>query len=322
MQEKQFMQRTLVLAIGGNALTMPGQAGTMDELEANALSMAGSVKDLLCDGWRVVIVHGNGPQVGNLAYQQEESAGVMPTLPLFVLDSMTQGEIGSLLGLAVRNLMGERVDPVAVVTHVLVDPADPAFENPTKPIGPFYEPDRAEALAAERGWALIDDSGRGLRRAVASPHPRGIVELAAIRTLIDRGSLVIACGGGGVPVAVVDGHLRGVDAVIDKDLAAQQLAIDLGAEVLAMVTGVSHVFVDWGTPQARNVDEMTVAEAAALAADGQFPPGSMGPKVSAGLYFLARGGKLAVITSPDHIREAVLGNHGTRIVPGQSAAVA
>jgi carbamate kinase len=316
------MKRTLVLAIGGNALTLPGQTGTVEELETNALSMAGSVKDLLTTGWRVVIVHGNGPQVGNLAYQQEESAAFLPSLPLFLLDSMTQGEIGSLLGLAVRNVMGASIDPVAVVTHVLVDPSDPAFANPTKPIGPFFEPGRAEELAAARGWVLIDDAGRGLRRAVPSPHPRGIVELAAIRALVDRGSLVIACGGGGVPVASVDGRLRGVEAVIDKDLAAQQLAIDLGADVLAMVTGVSHVFLDWGTPQARSVDEMTAAEAAALAAEGQFPMGSMGPKVSAGLHFLARGGKLAVITSPEYVREAVLGNHGTRMVPGRSAAVA
>ena len=316
------MKGTLVLAIGGNALTRPGQPGTLEELEANALSMAGSVKDLLTNGWRVVIVHGNGPQVGNLAYQHEESAGSLPSLPLFLLDSMTQGEIGSLLGLAIRNVMGATVDPVAVVTHVLVDPSDPAFDAPTKPIGPFFEPGRAEELAAARGWVLMEDAGRGLRRAVPSPQPQGIVEFAAIRALVDRGSLVIACGGGGVPVTSVNGQLRGVDAVIDKDLAAQHLAIALGADVLAMVTGVSHVVLDWGTPQARDIDEMTAAEATVLAARGQFPAGSMGPKVAAGLHFLAGGGKLAVITSPDHVQEAVLGNHGTRMVPGRSVAVA
>ena len=316
------MKRTLVLALGGNALIRHGQAGSLDDLQENALGMAGSVRDLVESGWSVVIVHGNGPQVGNLAYQQEESATTLPPLPLFLLDAMTQGEIGSLLDLAVRRVMGGRVDPVAVVTHVLVDPADPAFDNPTKPIGPFFDQERAQTLAKTRGWSLVDDAGRGVRRVVPSPQPRGIVELEAIRALVEHGSLVIACGGGGIPVATTDGLLSGVEAVIDKDRAAEQLASDLGADVLAMVTEVSHVALDWGTPRARNIDEITEADAAALAAQGQFPPGSMGPKIEAGLRFLRRGGKLVVITSPDHVLEAVEGSHGTRIVPGRRAAVA
>jgi carbamate kinase len=316
------MKQTMVLALGGNALTLPGQAGRYDELEANAFNMASSVKDLLAAGWRVVIVHGNGPQVGNLLLQQEASAHKLPALPLFLLDAMTQGEIGSLLELALRNALQPSADPVALVTHVLVDPQDPAFDHPTKPIGPFFESRQAARLAAARGCSLIDDAGRGVRRAVPSPEPKGIVELATIRDLVERGRLVIACGGGGVPVAPVEGRLCGIEAVIDKDLAAQRLATDLGVEVLVMVTDVSHVSVDYGTPQAREIDEMSAADAKAFAAEGQFPAGSMGPKVSAGLRFLDSDGRLAVITSPEHVLDAVLGKHGTRMVRKRKVAVA
>jgi carbamate kinase len=317
------MKKTVVLALGGNALTLPGQAGTAEELQANAIAMAVSVRDLLEGGYGIVIVHGNGPQVGNLSYQQEEGAAKVPALPLFMLGSMTQGQIGSLLALAIHNVLGSRVNPVAVVTHVLVDPQDPAFDHPTKPIGPFLDPQGVQQLVAARGWSVVDDAGRGLRRAVPSPEPRGIVELGAIRELVGRGCLVIASGGGGVPVAEADDRLSGVNAVIDKDLAAQRLASDLRADALAMVTGVSHVSLNWGRPNARAIDEMSLAEAQTLADEGHFPAGSMGPKVSAALRFIRGGGKVAVITSPEHVRDAVAGKHGTRIVPAaKGAAVA
>jgi carbamate kinase len=307
------MKKTVVLALGGNALTLPGQAGTYEELQANAMAMAGAVRDLLEAGYGLVIVHGNGPQIGNLAYQQEEGAAKVPPLPLCTLDAMTQGQIGSLLVLAIRNVLGTSVDPVAIVTHVLVDPQDAAFASPSKPIGPFLEP-RARRLAAARGWSVMDDAGRGVRRSVASPEPRGILELGAIRELVARGCLVIACGGGGVPVADRDGRYAGVDAVIDKDLAAQRLASDVGAHALAMVTGVSHVSAHWGTARARAIEEMSLSEAQTLADEGHFPAGSMGPKVAAALRFVRNGGNLAVITSPEHARDALMGKHGTRIV--------
>jgi len=313
---------TVVIALGGNALIRPGQTGRLEELTANALAMAESVRDLVESDWRVVLVHGNGPQVGNLSYQQEDSAASLPPLPLFLLDAMTQGEIGSLLSLALRSVLKGRRDVVTVLTHVVVDPGDDAFRHPTKPIGPFFEAARAEELASARGWTLVNDAGRGIRRVVASPQPQRIVEIAPIRALVDQGCLVISCGGGGIPVATTGDSLVGVDAVIDKDLAAERLATDLHADALAMVTEVSHVALDWGTPRARNIEEMSASEATAFARQGQFPPGSMGPKVTAGLRFLRRGGGLVVITSPDHLREAIEGRHGTRMVRDRSVAVA
>ena len=307
------MSATTVLAFGGNALVPEGEAGTYDQQQSRAAPMARVVADLVRGGYRVAVAHGNGPHVGGLAVQQEEGADLVPAQPLVVLDAMTQGQIGHVLVLSLRRV---GLDAVAVLTHVLVDAHGPAFDHPTKPIGPFFDEPEAKRLAAERGWSVAEDSGRGYRRVVPSPLPLEILEAATIRMLVDAGHVVIAAGGGGIPVARQDdGGLRGVDAVVDKDLAAERLATLLGANALALVTQVSEVALDFGTPDERAVREMTVAEARKHLDDGQFPPGSMGPKVTAAIKFLQHGGKVAVITSPEHVGEALRGEHGTRIVP-------
>jgi carbamate kinase len=317
------MKQTVVLALGGNALIRAGQAGTHDDQQANALGMARAICGLLDDGCGVVVVHGNGPQVGALALQQEEGAGLVPPQPLFSLGAMTQGQLGSLLGLSLRNACaGRDVRVASLVTHVLVDPADAAFAHPTKPIGPFFPPRRAKALAAGRGWTVGEDAGRGHRRLVASPEPQAILEADAIRTLADAGFVVVAAGGGGIPVRREHGRLTGVEAVVDKDLAAQRLASATGADSLVLVTDVDHVALDFGRTGERIVQTMTADEADGHLRDGQFAPGSMGPKITAAVRFLRAGGRVAVVTSAPHVLAALRGGHGTRIVSSRAAAEA
>ncbi len=316
------MKQTVVMALGGNALTRADQAGTFEEQRANAASMARAIRGVLAASRGVVLVHGNGPQVGALSLQQEEGAALTPPQPLFALGAMTQGHIGSLLTLALHDACSPRAPRIAaVVTHVLVDRADPAFEHPTKPIGPFFERGRALALASSRGWTVREDAGRGYRRVVASPEPLGILEADAIRTLVDAGFVVVAAGGGGIPVCQDADHgpPAGVEAVIDKDLAAARLATSLKADTLVVVTGVDHVALDFGTSREQQVEAMTMDEAEGHLRDGQFAPGSMGPKVTAAVRFLRAGGKLAVVTSPQHVRRALEGRHGTRILPARAA---
>jgi carbamate kinase len=315
--------KTVVVALGGNALTREGQAGTHEELEANANTMARSVVSLLRTGWRVVLVHGNGPQVGNLAIQQEEGAALVPAQPLFSLGAMTEGQLGSLICLALRRV-GETTwmrGAVALVTHVAVNPDDPAFDNPTKPIGPFLTEEQARAMGAERGWTVKEDAGRGYRRVVPSPQPVAILETDAIRALLEQGQVVVAAGGGGVPVVRYPTGYGGIDAVIDKDYAAQQLATALAAEALVLVTGVESVLLHYGTPAQRAIHEMAVSEAEQFLESGEFPEGSMGPKVRAAIRFLRRGGEQAVITTPELVYASLQGTvsdlegvTGTRIV--------
>ena len=317
------MAKTAVVALGGNALTREGQAGTSEELEANATTMAKSVCSLLRTGWRVVLVHGNGPQVGNLAIQQEEGTRLVPAQPLYSLGAMTEGQLGSLICLALRRV-GDAAwmrGAVALVTHVSVSPDDPAFDDPTKPIGPFLTPDEAESMGPSRGWVVKPDAGRGYRRVVPSPQPVTILETAAIRALLDQGQVVVAAGGGGVPVVRSESGWRGIDAVIDKDYAAQQLATSLAAEALVLVTGVEAVLLHYGTPSQVPIHEMTVTDAEGYLEQGEFPEGSMGPKVRAATRFLRRGGEVAVITSPNLVYASLEGTvsqlegvTGTRIV--------
>ncbi|MDT7707138.1 MAG: carbamate kinase [Pseudonocardiales bacterium] len=295
------MSKTAVVALGGNAIIRSGQRGTFVEQAANVRAMAAAVCRLRDAGWGVVIVHGNGPQVGNLAIQQEEGASRVPELPLFVLNAMTEGQLGCLLTLALHEAgAGRPPGVVSLVTHVVVDRADPAFAHPTKPIGPFLDPDVARELAGQRGWTVGEDAGRGFRRLVASPEPGRIVELEAIRSLVDQGMLVIAAGGGGIPVIEDGPALCGVDAVIDKDLAAQRLATALGADALVLVTDVPRVLLDYGTPQARAIADITVDEAQAHADDSQFPEGSMGPKIRSAIRFVRSGGAMSVVTDTEH----------------------
>lgn len=324
-----------VLALGGNALTRQDQRGTLEEQYANALAMAHSVRSLIRKGWHIVIVHGNGPQVGNLAIQHEESADLVPALPLFTLGAMTQGALGSLICLALHEVCRQEISgAVSIVTHVEVDPADPALADPTKPIGPFFDPAEAASLEDRRGWTMTEDSGRGFRRVVPSPRPMAPIEADAISALVDTGYVVVAGGGGGIPVVRSgDGAYRGVDAVIDKDFAAERIADAVEAQALVMVTGVPTVRIDFGTPDERAVAEMTAAEARRHLGDGQFPSGSMGPKVRAAVEFVeapgAAAGRLAAITTPelvyatlDEPAGVIEGPGGTRIVPDPVPALA
>lgn len=307
--------RTVCVALGGNALTREGETGSYEEQEANARRMARAIARMLGRGHRVVVTHGNGPQVGALSIQQEEGAGLVPAQPLFALGAMTQGQIGHLLGTALLAMPEVEGKVASVITHVAVDPADPAFASPTKPIGPFFSGEVAERLAGQRGWTVREDAGRGYRRVVPSPEPREIVEARAIRALVERGFVVIAAGGGGIPVVRRGRRLAGVDAVIDKDLSGERLATEIGADRLLMLTGVDRVALDFGTPDQRPVREMTAGEAEEHLEDGQFPPGSMGPKITAAIRFVRAGGRAAVITSPRNAAAALDGSRGTRILP-------
>ena len=314
------MTRTAVVALGGNALTRADQSGTCDEMLANAAAMAAAVNEVVEAGWRVVVVHGNGPQVGSLALQQEATA-MVPPQPLALLSAMTQGLLGSIIASAIDLLRGPGT-AAALITHVTVDPADPAFGSPSKPIGPFFERTEATRLADERGWIVAADSGRGYRRVVASPEPSSVIEIDALRALVDAGHLVVAAGGGGIPVAGPPWRGRTVDAVIDKDRAAGLIARLLRADALLLVTAVDRVMLDFGTPAQEELSTITAAEAARHLAAGQFPPGSMGPKIEAALRFLAEGGNVAVITSPGLLAPTLNGTgarSGTRIERTPSA---
>jgi carbamate kinase len=291
------MRRCALIALGGNALCTVDQEGTYAEQRENARAMAASISELIGAGWRVVVVHGNGPQVGALAVQQEEAAATIPAQPLSSLCAMTQGYLGSLIALALRERLGPGHQVVSVVTHVVVHGDDPGFAAPSKPIGAFLTESDARRLGEAHEWTVGDDAGRGFRRLVPSPEPLAILEADAIRHLVDDGVVVIACGGGGVPIAMsADGYV-GVDAVIDKDLAAQRLASTIGADVLALVTAVPTVHLDHGTPRERELHALTVDAAARYLAEGQFAAGSMGPKIAAAIRFIEEGGRAAAITS-------------------------
>lgn len=306
------MTRTAVVALGGNAFTRVGQAGTYQELAQSAAVMADSVKQVLDASWRVAIVHGNGPQVGNLALQQE-AADQVPPQPLHLLGAMTQGQLGSVIARAVDALCGPGT-AVPVITHAVVDADDPAFREPSKPIGPFFTREKARQVAEERGWVMRQDAGRGFRRVVASPAPLDLLELPGIRALIAAGNLVVAAGGGGIPVIPGPAGYRGAEAVIDKDYAACLLASALPAQALLLVTAVEAVFVDYGTSHQRALGNISAGEAQRYLEAGQFPAGSMGPKVSAALRFLRGGGEVAIITTAELLAGTLAGSGpGTRI---------
>jgi carbamate kinase len=303
----------IVIAFGGNALVREDERGTWTEQTARALAAAAAIARL-ARAHEVVLTHGNGPQVGALALQQRSGEPDAPALPFDVLDAMTQGEIGYLLQQALAS-----VDPTlptaTILTRVRVSAEDPAFgEPPTKPIGPFYDEATARRLAAEYGWHVAPDAGRGWRRMMPSPRPLEILEEREIRVLAAAGVLVIAGGGGGIPVVRRDGRLVGIDAVIDKDRCAAELAAATGAQLLVLVTGVKRVALGFGTPDARGVVRLTVTDAMRHLDAGEFPAGSMGPKIEGGARFAGSGGR-AVITDAAHIAAALEGDAGTWIVP-------
>lgn len=310
------MSKKIVLAIGGNAIIKEGQKGTLEEQLQNINESSGPVLDLIEQGNTVVITHGNGPQVGNTLIKNQMAESVVPAYPLDVLDAETQGNLGYLIQQTFRNKMVERNinRPIAtIVTQSVVSQDDPAFANPTKPIGPFYTHEELDKILETEKISYIEDSGRGYRRVVASPKPVTIVEKDAIEALLDKEITVITAGGGGIPVVEENGALKGTDAVIDKDFASALLAAEVKADYLFILTGVEQVAIHFGTPQQENLFEMTVEEALRYMEEGHFPKGSMGPKIEAAIMFLEKGGKNVVITSMDKLQDALDGKTGTRV---------
>jgi carbamate kinase len=310
-------KQVAVVAVGGNALIKDKtKKGIADQYEAASETM-GYVVDMIAAGWDVVITHGNGPQVGFILRRSELSAPELHEVPLDYCGADTQGAIGYMFQRALRNEFKRRgVDKHAatVVSQVLVDREDPAFKNPTKPIGSFLDEAGAKARMAE-GKTFVEDAGRGWREVVASPQPKEIVEAPAIKQLIQSGFTVIGVGGGGIPVIEnADGDLEGVAAVIDKDFASSLLATDLGADLLLISTAVEKVALNFNTPDEKHLDSMTVAEAKQYIDEGHFAPGSMLPKVQAALLFIENGGAKALITDPPNIKRALDGETGTWIV--------
>jgi len=301
---------TTVIALGGNALIRPGERGTAAEQRANLRATCAALRPLLADG-ELVVTHGNGPQVGNELVRQERAADEVPPLPLYLAVAQTQAEIGALIESELAAVADRPV--VCVLTHVSVDEDDPAFERPTKPVGPFYAEEQARALESERGWTVAHDAGRGWRRVVPSPEPLEIVELEAVRTLLAAGTIAIACGGGGIPVSSRNGRLSGVDAVIDKDRASSVLALALGAKRLVILTDVDAVSRGWGTPAQEDVRDLDAAGAEALLPE--LATGSMRPKLEASLAFARATGHEALITSAASLGEALAGRAGTRVRP-------
>ena len=313
------MAKVAVVAIGGNSLIKDKEHQTVPDQFATTRETCVHIASMIEQGWDVVITHGNGPQVGFVLLRSELASHVLHTVPLDSCGADTQGSIGYMIQQSLYNEFlkrGMKKRAVTVVTQVVVDKDDPAFQNPTKPIGPFYTEEEAKRLAAERGWTVKDDAGRGWRRVVPSPIPREIVEQEAIKALIEQGFVVIGVGGGGIPVVrQEDGSLRGVEAVIDKDYASSLLASGIGADLFLISTAVEKVALNYGKPNQVWLNRMTLAEAKRYLAEGHFPPGSMGPKIKAIVQFLEKGGKEALITSPENIERALAGETGTRIVP-------
>ncbi len=312
-------KHTAVVAVGGNSLIVDDQHQSIPDQVKAATTTSHYVADMVEAGWTVVLTHGNGPQVGFILRRSGIAKGVVPEVPVDYADADTQGAIGYMFQRALYNEFQRRKlkrKVVAVVTQVLVDPGDPAFRSPTKPIGAHMTEDVAKSLADDLGWVVREDAGRGWRRVVASPMPQQIIEHDIIEALIDLGYIVIACGGGGIPVLRdAQGDLQGLEAVIDKDFASSLLARDLGAELFVVSTGVEKVAIDFGKPTQRWLERITLAEARKYLADGQFPKGSMGPKIEAINSFLEGGGTRAMITNPPNLGRALSGATGTHIVP-------
>ncbi|MCK4511665.1 carbamate kinase [bacterium] len=311
------MSKLAVVAIGGNSITKAGQRGTIGEQFDNAAETSRHIAGMIEKGWDVVITHGNGPQVGNILLRAEMASSVLPNLPLDTCGADSQGAMGYMI----QQVLGKELlkrgierEVVSVVTQVVVDGSDPAFQNPAKPIGPFYTMEEAERRRDDDGWDIVKDANRGWRRVVASPIPQRVVEARSIKALLDAGSIVIAVGGGGIPVVETKTGLKGVEAVIDKDHASRLLANDIGAELLVISTDVEQVVLNFGSTEEIPLDSMTIQDAKKYFEEGHFPAGSMGPKVQAGIAFIEGGGKEVIITNPESIERALDRKTGTRIV--------
>ncbi|SDY76512.1 carbamate kinase [Proteiniborus ethanoligenes] len=307
----------VVVALGGNALQAPDSLATAEAQLEVIKTTTVYLADIIEEGYNLIVAHGNGPQVGRIVIQNEVADSVTPAMPFDVCGAMSQGMIGYHMQQALGDELRSRGinKPVAtIVTQVVVDKDDDAFKNPTKPIGPFYTKEEADKIAEEKGYVMVEDSGRGYRRVVASPTPQRIVEIETVKTLVNNNNIVITVGGGGIPVIEEDGKLSGAAAVIDKDLASQRLAEDTDADILVILTGVPRVAINFGKPDQKELDVVTPEKMRQYAAEGHFAPGSMLPKVIAAIEFAeSKPGRKAVIASLDKAKEALKGESGTII---------
>ncbi len=311
--------KTAIIAVGGNALLPAKDSGTVEGQRRRTRETCRHLATVIQRGWDIALVHGNGPQVGNILLQNEAAQATVPAMPLDVCVAESQAQIGYMLQQELANELssrGIRKNVVSIVTQVIVDAEDPAMQDPTKPIGPYYDRQRAEELKKTRGWKLVYDRRGGYRRVVPSPKPIDIVEKTTIERLMFSGTtdwIVIVAGGGGIPVIMKEGQLVGIEAVIDKDLAAAVLAKAVKEKLFIMLTDVAHVALNFGRVEQVNIGRMTVAEAKRYLSEGHFPPGSMGPKVEAAVDFLEGGGERVIITNPENLERALDGVAGTTI---------
>jgi carbamate kinase len=315
---------TILIAVGGNSLIRAGEKGTVADQWANARRTAAAIVGLIQRGYRIVITHGNGPQVGAQLLRSERASDQVPGQTLDVCGAASQGEIGYLLSQSLCDELasaGLKVPVIGVVTQTVVAVDDPAMKNPTKPIGPFYSRAQAEERQRQLGWQIVEDAARGYRRVVPSPEPIEIVELDVIRVLVNQGVLVVACGGGGIPVIRCNDQLQGVEAVIDKDRASALLASKLGVDIFAISTDIDFVYLDYKKSTQTALRTVTAGDLDAHYQAGHFPKGNMGPKVESALRFLKAGGKEVVITSYEHLVEALDGRMGTHVLPDATASL-
>ncbi len=312
-------EKLAVIALGGNAIINKGERGDIHEQFANTRRSMGPVVELMKRGYNFILTHGNGPQVGNLMLMVDKAKELVPETPLGVADAMTCGSMGYMIEQSLQNIMiraGVWRNVVTIPAQILVDQHDPALAHPTKPIGPFYTKEDAEQLMKEKGWVMKEDAKRGYRRYVASPYPIDVIEKDAIKLLLEKEYIVITGGGGGIPVYFEnDRTIEGVDCVIDKDLASMKIALAVGAMTLIIITGVPRVSLNFGTPQQEDLGRLTLAQARYHHEQGQFPPGSMGPKISAAIEFVQANPKnRVIITDVDNLIAAMEGKEGTTIV--------
>jgi carbamate kinase len=311
-------KKIALIAFGGNALLPEKQKGLQEEQMRNAQKAAEMMVQIIKKGYELIVVHGNGPQVGNLLIQMEEASNKVPPFTLDVCDAMTEGSMGFMLEKAIINELRRNSidkDVATVITQVVVDKDDPAFQKPTKPVGPFYPKFRAQQLMRQKKWTMVEDAGRGYRKVVPSPKPIDIVPKWIIRDLVISERVVIAAGGGGIPVIINGrGLYEGVEAVIDKDYASSLLAREVGAELFIILTGIPRVYYNFGQPDQKPLSVITIDEAKKYLAEGQFPAGSMGPKIRAAIEYIEAGGKEVLITSASHLKAALINRSGTRIV--------
>ena len=312
------MERKIALiAFGGNAILPKGQRGLQSEQMKNAQKAAHLMIHVVKKGYDLIIVHGNGPQVGNLLLQMEESINKIPPFSLEVCDAMTEGSMGFMLEKAIINELRKNSldkEVATLITQVVVGREDPAFENPSKPVGPFYSKYRAQMLIRQKKWTMIEDAGRGYRKVVPSPRPIDVVPKRVIRDLVHSGKIVIVAGGGGIPVIInARGLFQGVEAVIDKDYAASLIAREVKANLFIILTDVNRVYLNYGTPDETPITTMTVEEAQEYLSQGQFPAGSMGPKIKAAIEYIQSNGKEVLITSASHLKASLINRSGTKI---------